>query len=278
MANAARDDNRVTTLIGVSSVDGVTPTRIAANPTTGAVIIDSTSLYAGLDPRYVNVTGDTMTGDFILYNNILHTKDYLLTVGGTASITGTNTGDITITDTNSVNLSLTGQAISADLVIQDTTSIDLAVDASGLKATVLPAGVDHNSLANLTTGDPHTQYLEVANNLSDLNNVATARTNLGLVAGGTGDIWVEKAGDTMTGSLAITGGSLTLNNASANRLYYGNIGVAGPSTSSAGQKIQLYGTAGTVNASDYAIGIEAGNIWVSAGTGGIKFYRSSGAK
>lgn len=33
---------------------------------------------------------------------------------------------------------------------------------------------------------------------------ATARTSLGLVAGGTGDIWVEKAGDSMTGALDIT--------------------------------------------------------------------------
>lgn len=32
-------------------------------------------------------------------------------------------------------------------------------------------------------------------------SAADARTNLGLVAGGAGDIWVEKAGDTMTGSL-----------------------------------------------------------------------------
>lgn len=34
---------------------------------------------------------------------------------------------------------------------------------------------------------------------------ATARTSLGLVAGGAGDIWVEKAGDTMTGALIIDG-------------------------------------------------------------------------
>lgn len=34
---------------------------------------------------------------------------------------------------------------------------------------------------------------------------ATVRTSLGLVAGGTGDIWVEKAGDTMTGPLTIDG-------------------------------------------------------------------------
>lgn len=53
-----------------------------------------------------------------------------------------------------------------------------------------------------TAGDA--RYLRIANNLSDLANAGTARTNLGLVAGGAGDIWVEKAGDTMTGQLAIT--------------------------------------------------------------------------
>ncbi len=46
-------------------------------------------------------------------------------------------------------------------------------------------------------------YLNESLNLSDLDNVGTARTNLGLVAGGAGDIWVEKAGDTMTGNLSV---------------------------------------------------------------------------
>lgn len=48
-----------------------------------------------------------------------------------------------------------------------------------------------------------TRYLQISNNLSDLGNVAAARANLGLVAGGAGDIWVEKAGDTMTGDLLL---------------------------------------------------------------------------
>lgn len=47
------------------------------------------------------------------------------------------------------------------------------------------------------------RYLQISNNLSDLANAGTARTNLGLVAGGAGDIWVEKAGDIMTSTLQI---------------------------------------------------------------------------
>ncbi len=45
-------------------------------------------------------------------------------------------------------------------MLTDTASVDLVyTDASGqISATVLPAGVNHNALANLTTGDPHTQY------------------------------------------------------------------------------------------------------------------------
>lgn len=40
---------------------------------------------------------------------------------------------------------------------------------------------DHGALTGLSDDD-HTQYLELANNLSDLNSVATALTNLGLTA------------------------------------------------------------------------------------------------
>ena len=48
------------------------------------------------------------------------------------------------------------------------------------------------------------RYAIQASNLSDLDDIGTARTNLGLIAGGAGDIWVEKAGDTMTGNLLIS--------------------------------------------------------------------------
>src|SRR3990167_10870207 len=62
---------------------------------------------------------------------------------------------------------------------------------------------DHGALTGLLDDD-HTQYVKKISNLSDLDNVATTRANLGLDSGGQGDIWVEKAGDTMTGNLSAT--------------------------------------------------------------------------
>ncbi len=60
-------------------------------------------------------------------------------------------------------------------------------------------------------------------------NAAIARTNLGLVAGGAGDVWVEKAGDTMTGILNLPTNGLV---AGTNQLVLNNgkvgIGTATP--------------------------------------------------
>jgi hypothetical protein len=44
MANAKRDENRITTLIGVSSVDVTTPTLVAVNPVTNAIITEGTTI------------------------------------------------------------------------------------------------------------------------------------------------------------------------------------------------------------------------------------------
>lgn len=50
-------------------------------------------------------------------------------------------------------------------LLQDSTSINVTYNDAGnaIAFDVLAGGVDHNALANLTVGDPHTQYLLTAN-------------------------------------------------------------------------------------------------------------------
>jgi hypothetical protein len=73
-------------------------------------------------------------------------------------------------------------------ILTDTASIDFTYsDATpSITAVVLPAGVDHNSLANLTTGDVHTQYLPrsgVRAMTGNLDMGAQSITNVNLVDG-----------------------------------------------------------------------------------------------
>jgi fibronectin-binding autotransporter adhesin len=72
---------------------------------------------------------------------------------------------------------------------------------------------------------------------------------------------------TIPGTEIFTGGNVTLNNATSNTIFFGNVGVAVPGSGSVGEKIQLYGTAGTVAASDYALGIQGSNMWFNTGGG-----------
>jgi hypothetical protein len=95
---------------------------------------------------------------------------------------------VTISTAN--GLSLVGQALS------------LTLASAGVTGAL--SGTDWSTFNSKQAALGYTP-LNAASNLSDVAAVATARSNLGLVAGGTGDIWVEKAGDTMTGNLSFTG-------------------------------------------------------------------------
>lgn len=72
-----------------------------------------------------------------------------------------------------------------------------------------------------------------------------------------------------------TGTWLELVGSTANYLSYGTIGIAVPGSDSVGAKIQLYGTLGTIGASDYSIGVETSYAWFNTTTnGGFKFYQN----
>src|SRR3990167_4461409 len=75
-----------------------------------------------------------------------------------------------------VNLTISNTSGVAFITsVTDTASVDLSVAAQALTATVLPAGVNHNALANLTVGDPHTQYGLEANPLSQFASTTSAQ-------------------------------------------------------------------------------------------------------
>lgn len=73
---------------------------------------------------------------------------------------------------------------------------------------------------------------------------------------------------------ATVGNGINMSNASKNTLFFGPNGLAAPGANSAGSKIQLLGTLGTVAATDYAVGVESNYLWLQSG-GGFKWYNGT---
>ncbi|MBM4254036.1 MAG: tail fiber domain-containing protein, partial [Deltaproteobacteria bacterium] len=86
----------------------------------------------------------------------------------------------------------------------------------------------------------------------------------------TGDLGVGTAAPTQ--KLDVNG---NINVASDARIYMGTTSLAAPGLNSTGQRIQLYGSSGTVTGSDYSLGIENGHMWFNSG-GGFKWYSQTG--
>lgn len=115
--------------------------------------------------------------------------------------------------------------------LTDTASIDFTYNDAGdqISAAVLPAGVDHNSLANLTTGNPHTQYLlssAAATTYQPLDGDLTAVAGLA----GTGLV-TRTASNTMTTRTVTAGTGVSVSNGdgvSGNpTVALSNVGTAG---------------------------------------------------
>lgn len=90
--------------------------------------------------------------------------------------------------------------------VQDSSSIDFTNNDAGdtMSLAVIPGGVDHNSLANLTTGNPHTQYLQTsvaASTYQPLDSDLTA------VAGLAGTGLVTRTGTGAATTRTITSGT-----------------------------------------------------------------------
>ncbi len=119
ITNSSPSSGGTVTSIGITGNNGIS---VASSPvtTSGNIVLG----LGAITPTSVN--GITLSGSGSLANS---GTSSLTGFTGSGTSSGTNTGDITISDTSTINLSLTGQALSADAITQ----MSITSDASGLK-------------------------------------------------------------------------------------------------------------------------------------------------
>lgn len=269
MAQAARDGNYETTLIGVSSVDLSTPTRIAVNPTTHALQIET-------DPGVssINVVGDPqLTGAVTLSEgtniNLTQTGNNI-EIASTA-ISGVAWGDITGTLSNQTDLqtALDGKFTLQGANVVNDAGADVDQRFEGDTATsllVLDAGADAVQVGNTVAGaiadfrntaivlnedgadrdirmegdtDTNAFYLDASTNRIGLGTT-TPSEKLDVV----GNFQVKNSGDTKSYRFRTSGADLDLDGAGSNLLVsmYSGAGFTGT------QRFYLNLNSGSLNA------------------------------
>ena len=152
MAEAKRDENRVTTVIGVSDVDGITPTRVKVNPTTGAMLVEGvggSGTPGGSDTQVQFNDGGVFGGDsgftFIKATNALsllgpltvtrsNTISDVDIIGADISITSITSGGSTPFDITGIRGIATVQDTSDD--IQNIIALSSAVNVINTSGTI----------------------------------------------------------------------------------------------------------------------------------------------
>jgi hypothetical protein len=128
------------------------------------------------------LAGTVVRGDLVVGNSTPKWSRFAKGSSGTVLMMGAN--DPAWTDpTETIQDAIGG-------ILVDSSSIDFTYnDATpSITAVVLPAGVDHNALANLTTGDPHTQYrLESADHSHQSTGLQAGKIDHGAALDGLAD-------------------------------------------------------------------------------------------
>jgi len=217
IANNLSDLNNATTArtnLGL----GTSATLDTGTSNGNVVVLDATGLPAVDGSQLTNVTGTDSTKLAIANNlsdlNNVATARTNLGLGTSATLdTGTSNGNVVVLDatglpavdgsqltgvtgTDSTKLAIASNLSDLNNVSTARTNLGLGTSATldtgtsngnvvVLDATGLPA-VDGSQLTGVTSTD--NTKLAIANNLSDLNNATTARTNLGLGTSSTLDV------------------------------------------------------------------------------------------
>lgn len=151
---------------------------------------NSTNVTLAGTPDYITISGQVITRNQIDLTADV-TGDLPVTEGGTgASDAATARSNLGVGAGDSPQFAGVNVGHASDTTITRTGAGDIAVEGNALYRA---GGTD----------------VPVTDGGTGASSAADARTNLGLVAGGAGDIWVEKAGDTMSGELNMADQLLT---------------------------------------------------------------------
>src|SRR3990167_4948931 len=96
MADAKRDQNFVTTLLGVSSSDGTTPVRVWADPTTHRLLVDLTTSGADIASHFQTDTYTSTNNQTVFTASTTVIADFQVFVNGSLQTPSTDysvTGD-----------------------------------------------------------------------------------------------------------------------------------------------------------------------------------------
>ena len=215
MADAKRDNNQVTTLLAVSSVDGVTPVVLYADPTTHRLLVSSAS---GSLATLSDVTLTSVAqGDILYYNgtawvNLAHgtSGQFLKTQGASANpiwatVTASAAGSTTQVQYNSAG-SLAG---AAGFTFDGTSVVTLGVAGTSVGAVAFKNATSGTITLQPVTGALGTVTLSLPAATDTLMGKATTdtMTNKTLDTAGTGNV-LKINGTTVS---AVTGtGSVVL--------------------------------------------------------------------
>lgn len=198
MATAKRDENKVTTLLGVSSSDGITPIVIWADPTTHRLLVDVAGAGAG------DVTGPSSSTD----NAIVR---FNATTGKV--IQDYTSGAPTISDTGVMTLTTALAVTSGGSGVGTFTDHGVLLGSGTSAFSVTGAGTSGQVLtSNGASTDPTFQAAAGGGNVSNtgtpLNNQIAVWTDATTVEGTTG-LTYDGANLQLTGDIGSTGTRIT---------------------------------------------------------------------
>ncbi len=230
----------------------------------------------------------TNTGDQLIFQTIAcpagtnpvadTTSDTLTFANGAGiSITGTaGTDTVTIASTITQYTNEDAQDAVGN-ILTDSASIDFTYNdgANTITAAVLPGGVDHNSLANLTVGDVHTQYMLAVGSAVTDNALARFDTTSGRLVQNSLGLLSDTG--VLTGLTEIQLGGIVWNaageyfNNATGSMSFSTTGAFDLNfTSGIGGNINFLSVSGQVNIAadgDCTFGSASGSFFLAAATG-----------